>query len=216
MTGMRLLFTTRGSSGHVGPLAPVAHAAARAGHEVLVAGQPRHAVNVERLGLPFAGLADPDEREWGPLMARLPDASFDEANELMLGEFFPRIDTEAALPPLRELADRWRPDVLVRESWEYASTLVAELHGIPLVRVALGLVAVEELSARLAAPALRRLRAAVGLPDEPRDTPYLTAIPAGLEDPAVPAPAQTYRFRYGNGAPPAPLPEWWPGNTDPL
>src|SRR3954454_5729692 len=187
MTGMRLLFTTRGSSGHVGPLAPVAHAAARAGHEVLVAGQPRHAANVERLGLPFAGLADPDEREWGPLMARLPDASFDEANELMLGEFFPRIDTEAALPPLRELADRWRPGVLVRESWEYASTLVAELQGIPLVRVALGLVEVEELSARLAAPALRRLPAGGGGAGRPPRPPCSAPPARGGRRPGPPA-----------------------------
>jgi UDP:flavonoid glycosyltransferase YjiC (YdhE family) len=34
---MRVLFTTRGSSGHVTPLAPFGHACLRAGHQVLVA-----------------------------------------------------------------------------------------------------------------------------------------------------------------------------------
>ena len=221
MRGMRILFTTRGSAGHVGPLAPFAHAAARAGHEVLVAGQPRYAANVERLGLPFAPLADPPEREWGPLMARLPTAGFDEANTLMLGEFFARIDTAAALPALRALVSRWRPDVLVRESWEYASTLVAELHGIPLVRVALGLVEVEEQTVRLAAPALQRMRTRLGLRADPdgdrlRDSPYLTVIPEALEDPAVPEPVLTYRFRHEAPAVRPALPDWWPGNDDPL
>ena len=36
---MRVLLTTRGSSGHVTPLAPFGHALLRAGHEVLVAAQ---------------------------------------------------------------------------------------------------------------------------------------------------------------------------------
>jgi UDP:flavonoid glycosyltransferase YjiC (YdhE family) len=218
---MRILFTTRGSAGHVGPLAPVAHAAVRAGHEVLVAGQPRHAANVERLGLPFAGLADPPESEWGPLMARLPEVDFDEANALMVGEFFGRIDTTAALPGLRALVTRWRPDVMVRENWEYASALVAELHGIPLARVALGLVEMEEMSIRLAAPALTALRAELGLQPDPagdrlRDAPYLTVMPQALEDPAAPAPARTHRFRHDPPGEPPALPEWWPGNDDPL
>ena len=38
----------------------------------------------------------------------------------MIGEFFGRLDTAAALPGLREIVEDWRPDVIVRESWEYA------------------------------------------------------------------------------------------------
>jgi UDP:flavonoid glycosyltransferase YjiC (YdhE family) len=217
---MRILFTTRGSAGHVGPLAPFARAAAAAGHEILVAAQLRHRHNVGRLGLPFAPLGDPPDSESGPLMARLPTVGFDEANALMLGEMFARIDTEAALPAMRRLVADWRPDLIVRESWEYASTLVAELHGIPIVRVALGLLETEELAIRLAAPALDRLRAGLRLPRDPdgdrmRETQYLTVMPRALEDPAVPCPPATYRFRHETaGAPP--LPDWWPGNDDPL
>ena len=51
---MRVLLTTRGSSGHVTPLAPFGHALVRAGHEVLVAAQWRFEENVVRPGLPFA------------------------------------------------------------------------------------------------------------------------------------------------------------------
>jgi UDP:flavonoid glycosyltransferase YjiC (YdhE family) len=218
---MRILFTSRGSAGHVGPLAPFAHAAARAGHEVLVAAQPRHAVNVERLGLPFAPLADPPESEWGPLMARLPELGFEEANRLMISDFFGRIDTESALPPLRALIDRWRPDVIVRESWEYASPLAGELHGVPVVRVGLGLVEMEELTLGYVAPTMDRLRGRLGLPRDPaadrlRAQPYLTVMPATLEDPALPAPGHTLRVRHAQVGEAPPLPDWWPGSDGPL
>ena len=59
----------------------------------------------------------------------------------MVAEFFGELDTEAMLPGLRRVADEWRPDLIVRESWEYGSTIVAEERGIPLARVGLGVAA---------------------------------------------------------------------------
>ena len=67
---MRALFTTRGSSGHVGPLVPFANALVRAGHEVVVAAQNQHAANVERAGLELAPVGDPPADEWMPLMGQ--------------------------------------------------------------------------------------------------------------------------------------------------
>src|SRR5690242_15844110 len=116
---MRVLLTTRGSAGHVMPLAPFGHAARRAGHEVLVAGQRQHEANIARTGLPHAPVDDPDPAEWRPRLAEFTARTIDEANEAMIGEFFARIDTTAALPGLRDVVEGWRPDVVVRESWEY-------------------------------------------------------------------------------------------------
>jgi UDP:flavonoid glycosyltransferase YjiC (YdhE family) len=222
---VRILITTRGSSGHVLPLAPFGHACLRAGHEVLVAAQHQHQANVERAGLPFAPVGDPPEHEWKPLLGEFGQLSIEAANERMIGEFFARIDTRAALPGLLAIVEGWQPDVIVRESWEFASILVAELYGIPLVRVGLGLAAVEEASIRVAATALAEQRAAMGLALDPagdrlRDTPYFTMVPAPLEDPAVPAPACVHRFAHGAPAGPRatpPLADWWPtGDGDPL
>jgi hypothetical protein len=70
----------------------------------------------------------------------------------VFGRFFAGLDLRAALPALGALVERWRPDVIVRESWEFGSTLVAELHQIPIVRVGLGLAEMEESSIKLAAP----------------------------------------------------------------
>jgi UDP:flavonoid glycosyltransferase YjiC (YdhE family) len=217
--------TTRGSAGHVLPLVPFGHACLRAGHEVLVAAQQQHRGNVERTGLPFAPVADPPREDWMPLLAQFAELGIEAANDVMIGEYFARLDTRAALSAMRAIVEDWRPDVIVRESWEFASTLVAELHGIPVVRVGLGLAAVEELSIRLAAPALDDVRAAAGLPADPagerlRDTPYFTMVPAPLDDAAHPTPRDTRRFAPGapaqHAAAELPLSAWWPGNDDPL
>ena len=214
--------TTRGSSGHVGPLTPFGHACLHAGHEVLVAAQRQFQGNVERARLPFAPVAEPPKEQWMPLMGAFSRLSFEAANAQMIGEFFGRMDTAAALPDLTGIVEDWRPDVIVRESWEFGGALVAELYGIPLARVGLGLAAVEELTVGWAAPGVDASRAELGLAADPfgdrlREAPYLTTIPAPLEDPAAPTPRVSHRFRAevpGSG-PPLPA-DWWPGNDDPL
>lgn len=218
---LRILLATRGSAGHVLPLAPFGQACARAGHEVTVAAQRQHRANVERTGLAFAPFDDPPEEEWMPLIRHFGEQDVAAAHALMVAEFFGRVDLAAALPGLRDLVGRTEPDVIVRDSWEFASTLVAESHGVPLVRVGLGLAAVEEQSIALAAAAVDRARAVVGLPADPagdrmRDTPYLTMMPGPIEDPAVAVPRLTHRFRTRLPEAATPLPEWWPGNDDPL
>ncbi len=218
---MRVLFTTRGSSGHVGPLAPFAHACLRAGHDVLVAAQRQFEPNIERAGLPFAPVDEPSRDEWMPLMGQFAALDIDTANDVMISEFFAGLDLRAELPALRELVESWRPDLIVRESWEFGSTLVAELHGIPIVRVALGLAKMEELSIRLAAPEVDKARAELGLRPDPDGeslaaAPVLTTIPEQLEDPAASPQARTSRFRFEVGGGAEELPDWWPGSEGPL
>jgi UDP:flavonoid glycosyltransferase YjiC (YdhE family) len=219
---MRVLMTTRGSSGHLLPLAPFGHAFLRAGHDVLVAAQHQHRGNVERAGLPFAPVGDPPEHEWMPLMAEFAHLSHDAANARMIGEFFAGIDVRAALPALRAIVEDWQPDVVVRETCEFASTLVAEARGIPVARVGLGLADLEELAIRVAAATVDGHRAAAGLPPDPagdrlRDTPWLTMVPASLDGATAATPAAVHRFADdAPGGPTVPLPDWWPGNDDPL
>jgi UDP:flavonoid glycosyltransferase YjiC (YdhE family) len=218
---MRVLFTTRGSSGHVGPLAPFAHACRGAGHEVVVSAQRQFEENVTRSGLPFSPVDEPARDEWMPLMAKFAEFDIDTADGVMISQFFAGLDLRAELPALRALVESWRPDVIVRESWEFGSTLVAELHQIPIVRVGLGLAEMEESSIKLAAPEVDRARAEEGLPSDREgerlaDAPFMTTIPAALEDPNVSAPARTRRFRFEVTPGAEELPDWWPGNVDPL
>ena len=218
---MRVLVTTRGSAGHLGPLAPFGHACLRAGHEVLVAAQRQNQANVDRAGLPFAPVDDPPADEWMPLMGRFAELDVATANGLMIGQFFAGIDLRAGLPALRAIAESWRPDVVVRETWEFGSTLVAELAGIPIVRVGLGLAQIEEQSIELAAATVNEARERLGLRSDPTGerltaSPYLTAIPEALEDPGAPIPKRTHRFRYGVSEDAPGFGDWWGGNDDPL
>ena len=154
---MRVLLTTRGSSGHVTPLAPFGHACLRAGHEVLVAAQEHFEENVARTGLPFAPVGAPRPEDWMPL---LPGVRRGSGSTRGTTGWSPSssatIDVRAMLPGLRQVADEWRPDLIVRESWEYGSTIVAEERGIPLARVGLGIAGVEDVSERAAVPAVDR------------------------------------------------------------
>jgi UDP:flavonoid glycosyltransferase YjiC (YdhE family) len=218
---MRVLFATRGSAGHVGPLVPFAHACLRAGHEVIVSAQRQFEGNVTLSGLPFTPVDEPTRDEWMPLMASFAKLDIETADGVMISQFFAGLDLRAELPALRALVESWRPDVIVRESWEFGSTLVAELHQIPIVRVGLGLAEMEESSIRLAAPEVDKARAEEGLPSDPEgerlaNAPFMTMIPAELEDPNVTAPARTSRFRFEVTAGAEEIPDWWPGNVDPL
>jgi UDP:flavonoid glycosyltransferase YjiC (YdhE family) len=218
---MRVLITTRGSSGHLLPLAPIGHACVDAGYEVMVAAQEQHRANVERIALPFAPLGDPPAEEWMPLLDEFGELDLDTANERMIGDFFAGIDTRAALPSLTAIVERWEPDLIVRESWEFGSTIAAELSGTPLARVGLGLTSIEESSIRIAAPTIDRIRRDHGLPADPagerlRDSHYFTLIPE-IIDPATARLAPiVHRFRERGADRPPPPPDLWSGSADPL
>jgi UDP:flavonoid glycosyltransferase YjiC (YdhE family) len=217
---MRILLTSRGSSGHLTPMAPFAHAAVRAGHQVLVAVQENHEGNAHRLGLPSTGLPAPPPQTWMPLMASFATLELRPAHEAMIREYFGRLDTTAALPALHRLVDEWRPDLIVRESWEFASTIVGEQLGVPVVRVGLGVASIEEMTDELVQPVLDPIRVSAGLPADPagralRDTPYLTMVPGALEPKDAPVPQLAQRFRHAARNDELDVPAaWWPGAED--
>jgi UDP:flavonoid glycosyltransferase YjiC (YdhE family) len=156
-----------------------------------------------------------------PLMEQFGALDIASADRAMIGKFFAGLDLRAELPALRSLAESWRPDVIVRESWEFGSTLVGELHGIPVARVGLGVAAMEELTLTAAAPEVDKARAEAGLPPDPDGErltagPFMTSIPEELEDPALSAPVNASRFRFEVDGEAGALPDWWGGNGDPL
>jgi len=200
---------------------PFARACEAAGHEVTVAAQEQFGANVERAGLSFTPFGAPERDEWMPLMSEFAELDFHSANRVMIGEFFARLDVAAELPRLSALVEEWRPELIVRESWEFGSSLVAEAHAIPMARVGLGLATLEDESIAIAAARVDEAGRAMGLAPDPggsrlRAPPYLTMVPESLEEPAFTSSAGTHRFRFEAADSPAPLPDWWPGNDDPL
>jgi len=216
---MRILTTTTGFPGHVLPVALYARAAAAAGHEVCVVGPPPTRTVVEAFGLACCESTAPAPDEVGRIVARAGSLPPEEGHACMMAEGFARTATRAALRDLLQLVGAWRPEVVVRESHEFAGLLAAERHGIAHVRVALGPQTTETTLTALAAAPVQELRDEIGLPTDPdgeqiHAAPTFTLMPPTL-DQADGAVASAHRFREEHDAA-VPLPDWWPGRADPL
>lgn len=215
---MRVLFATTAGSGHLGPLLPFAHACRRAGHEVAVAAPAGFATAVEATGFAHLAFGDAPDDEWMAVMQSLPGLPDEAArNATVVREVFGRIDTTAALPGMEALVASWRPDVVVRESCEFSSFLVAEAGGVPHVQVAIGLARFDGFVLEHAAPALVALGADPGLAAL-AGAPRLSLLPPSFEDPDDAGPGWP-RFRDPGTDPtpdPDPLPEWWDGAGGPF
>src|SRR5215207_4897183 len=198
---VRVLFSSTRGAGHFNPLVPFARAFERAGHDLLFAGPPDLAGTADTAGFEFWQFDLPPE----------------DANEVVIGEIFGRLNTTAGLPGLRAACEEWRPDAVLRDPTEYGSALAAVLHGIPHARVAIGLASSEELALGIAAGAIDAIRQAEGLPPDPgadalRRSPYLSVFPRTLDEGAQP---DTHRFHDPAwDEPSAVLPDWWPGRAD--
>ena len=145
---MRILFATTANDGHFGPLLPFARAGTALGHEVRVAAPASYGRALARAGLSHEPFADAAPEVIGPVMAGLPSLTFQEADDVVLREVFGRIDAQAALPALLETVERWRPQIIVRESAEIGSLAAAERFGVPHVHVCIGM---HEVASRFAA-----------------------------------------------------------------
>lgn len=204
---MRILAASTHGVGHFGPLVPFLHSAIRQGHDVLVVGPP----TLDPRDFPFRPGASPPDDELGPLWASMPQQPPAQAEVLVVGHIFARLNVQAMLGPLGEAIGEWQPDLVLRETAEFASAIAAETHGVPHARVATGLALVEEGALAFAAPGIEEVRA--GIVERIAASPCLTCWPASVDngsaaahrfaDPAVEAPTEA-------------LPDWWPGDTRPL
>jgi hypothetical protein len=197
---MRVLISTTGYPRHVLPLVPFAYAMLSAGHEVCVAAPGSHGAFVRDAGLKFIGCGSPPADEIGRILARAASLPRERGDALIICEAFGRVGTRAMLADLLQITGAWRPDIVIRESQEFAPLLAAEHHGIPHARVGLGLARTEAQTIAFAAPAIDQLGMELKLPADPggeriHGAPYLTLVPGRLDGtPAARAPAPL-RFR---------------------
>lgn len=217
---MRVLLATTAGAGHFGPLVPFGRACREAGLDVAVAAPGSFRRVVESAGFPLLPFDDVAPEVMGPVMARLPGLPRQEANAVVLGEVFGRLDAQAALPGLEATIRSWRPHVVLREPCEFASWVAAEAVGIPQVIVGIGLRRMHDVLINHAAGALGELRSRAGLADEPsldslRSAPYFTLVPPTLDtDTDAPVPTALWRFRdSASRLPVARLPVRW-GDPD--
>src|SRR6478609_906159 len=158
---MRILLASTRGAGHIGPLVPFALACKRAGHDVLIAAPHSAFAHVARARLPFAGVDDPPAAVIDPLWQRV-RACEDraQADRIVIEEAFVGAFARAAYPGMLALVRRWQPDVILRETLEFASLLAAERTGVPALRIECFLAAPEALETT---PALDRLRREFGV-----------------------------------------------------
>ncbi len=214
---MRVLFSSTRGAGHFNPLVPFARGFERAGHEVMFAGPPDLEGPVETAGFEFWRFDPPPEDELGEVWSRVPELPPEEANEVVVGQIFGRLNTTAALPRLRAAFEQWVPDAVLRDPNEYGSALAAELHGVPHARVAIGLASTEELGLGIAAGELDALRRAEGLAPDPRadalrSSPFLSVFPRSLDEGAQPDTRWFHDPAWDTA--PGELPDWWPGREE--
>jgi hypothetical protein len=188
-------------------LIPFLDACVRTGHEALVVGPP----GLDARGYSFrAGAAPPDDLV-GPLWAPIPTLPPAQGDLIVIGGLFASLNVDAMLPMLLQTIAEWKPDLVLREAYEYASAIAAERLGVGHVRVAAGTALNEEAALALAGPALEEREP--GISRRIAESPYVSCFPTAVD----PAPFPVTRFRHpATEATPEPLPDWWAGDDAPL
>ena len=204
---MRLLVASTRGQGHVRPLLPFAHAARAAGHDVLLAGPPALEALAVGEGLAFQPVGTADPRRLEHVNRLLRGRPFMERVTLATTELFVGSHARAALPGMLELVERWRPDLVLRETGEGASQIAAEARGVPVARVGIGLCTPnEDWWLSIASARLDELRADVGVPADPDAervlaTPVFTQASPLLDAHQGEPPAEVRRFRVAPAEP---------------
>jgi UDP:flavonoid glycosyltransferase YjiC (YdhE family) len=212
---MRILMTTIRGEGHLRPLLPFADAFRERGHEVLIA-IPGAATGLvldaghEAWALPQAPAAVGDA-----VFARAQAAAPDEANAIVVGELFAGVHARAAMPGVMAAVAEWLPDVILHETCEFAAALTAERAGVPSVRVAVHMEALEGYIADLAGRHVDGLRAEHGLAPDPDGERLLAGRSVTLTPPALDG--HRREGHYCEPRPPlAAPPGEWAGDDRPL
>lgn len=223
---MRILFSTVKDIGHVTPLVPYARRLRDLGHEVRVATLTDEGAvaALKKAGLahsPFDGPA-PDQLQ--AVMKRVDELKGEEAIAFGFREGFAGVAARAAMPKLQQTIREFRPDLVIRESAEFASLVAAEAAGVPQAGVAVYCSEYECWIAAQVAGAVDQLRTLVGLkPDNghcQRSQRTFTSFPPSF-DRGPPLPDRPASFRVAPEIPPrhaatALQPDWMPDGDKPF
>lgn len=199
---MRVLVVSAPLSGHLLPLVPLARALADEGHEILVATAADAADAASGLGLPVEDVAPGFDLSGivrgvalrHPLTARAElAASGTKGHSALFGSINAKL-----VDAVREVTERFRPDVVVTEPLAVAGQIAAASHGVPAVRHETTLFDGAALVDATAGPASRRL----AFDRLPAPAAVIQVLP-----PSVVGPREGWPMRY-EAAAAAPLPSW--------
>ncbi|MGK5732580.1 glycosyltransferase [Streptomyces sp. URMC 124] len=177
---MKILFVGGNGAGTLFPLVPLAQATRNAGHEVLVSGCEAVVPMILDAGLPAVAVTRKTVTDCrtAPLGNAAPVSEAGLDSFIAIGRMFGGF-AASCLGKLLELADAWRPDLVVGGVLAYAAPLVARHARVPYVRfgIDMGEPLVTSLSAAIElAPQLERY----GLEALPEPDLALSACPPGI------------------------------------
>jgi UDP:flavonoid glycosyltransferase YjiC (YdhE family) len=138
---MRVLFSSVAGHGHVFPLLPLAQVFRERGDDVALATAATFAPLVEAAGLQLlpAGLAEAElDARFAPDRAVMMTLPIPERRTFAYAHRFGRIDAPARIDELREHVLAFRADLVVHESADLASPVVATQLGLPSVQHSFG------------------------------------------------------------------------------
>ncbi len=207
---MRLLFTCYPGYGHFHPIVPTALKLKERGHTVAFAVAQQFCPAIEKAGFEAfpAGRNGQDDPEFLELMgqlAQMPPGP--ESEMIVMRQVFYGLDPRRMVPDVVAIAQRWKPDLIIREAGEFGGGIAAEYLGLPQVTinpsVYLEGLKFFELELR-ASEGLDPIRQQWGLPSDPEGQsrhPYLLlnfSPPSfAIPDPKTVYPKTTQSFRPG-------------------
>ncbi len=216
---MRVLLTSTRGAGHLQPLLPYARALLARNHEVAVAAPSEVQDTLRAAGLTHSPFDHPGDGVLAPIWARFKEVLDDEAKSMAIaaGDIFAGVNAAAALPKLQATIHGFRPDLVLRDSVEYAALVAAEVAGVRHARVAVHAVSFEETLPPLVEAPIDALRVLAGLAADTgaslRAEPVFSSFPASLD--VVPSGSRMrppFRARVVEEAPSAAPADWAPAD----
>lgn len=129
---MKVLFIPGNSPYPVFSHAPLATAARNAGHQVFVGGIEWVLPNIASVGLPPVKISPVSMEEVSAFMGAMPEDPAEQVKAV--GKVYAEIAVDS-LEPLLDMADHWRPDIVVGGGMFYTAPILAHHLGIPSVRL---------------------------------------------------------------------------------
>jgi UDP:flavonoid glycosyltransferase YjiC (YdhE family) len=209
---VRVLLTSTSGSGHFQPLVPLIRAFRDRGDDVMVVAPAALARTLEATGVEYRLGDEPTSEDATRVWSQFSSLERRDAARLVEREWFARLCLEAMLPAVEAAIREWSPDLVVRETCEYAAAVAADAASLRHAQVGISTAAAESRVLRgLVAPTLDERR--MGLADRVFHAPYLTKFPASLDPSPFPT---TLRYRERDDVAARPLPDWWPDSDAPL
>jgi UDP:flavonoid glycosyltransferase YjiC (YdhE family) len=132
---MRILFSSTPGLGHLLPMLPLARAARKRGHDVVIASGSSLADVAAAAGFPHEAMGPATIGAVVDDISELAGLTGRRRAVVTLRRAFCETIAPAMADGVSELAERWRPDVVVHEDRELGSWVAAERLGIPHVTV---------------------------------------------------------------------------------